>query len=259
VEYFKAARPHKGILAVLLALASFRLAHTNQLAYIAMVSIVIFAIVSATMIWNDYCDRDQDAAKGKRAAYENPEGYRKWSVRLWAISISLSLGLLAFSWQSFVLAVSIAAVGWLYSTAIIRVQFLPALSVAALCTVVIFFPACLPGGYVAAQSKLALLTFLMILAREVMSDIGDSRIDAGHKATIAVAFGVEAASICVFIVMIITIVGSMTVRSGIGLFCYLCVRDCLVRFQRDGYEEGRFSLDIITLLVLLSVLALGEF
>lgn len=265
VEYYRAMRPRQGIFAVLLALTSFRIADSLQsVVYMTLVVLNIFVTVGAIMVWNDYCDRDRDVARNKKLAHDNPKKYLRFSISLWCASGVLSLGLLFFSWQAFVLTVFIGLLGWLYSVIIIKIPMLPTITVASLSSAVIFYPACLSGDYKPELGHLAQMTFCLIFARDLMSDIGDVEIDKGHKVTIPGMFGVEVAIICITVALAALIVSIYIAAPTIGdalalsMIVFVCV-GVIYRFLVYGYKEGRSLLDRLVLISLLIILAFGGF
>ncbi|TSC66647.1 MAG: hypothetical protein G01um101477_34 [Candidatus Doudnabacteria bacterium Gr01-1014_77] len=255
-------RPKQGIFAVLLALTSFRLTGTQNIVYMILVALTVFVMVGVIMVWNDYCDRDRDVLKDKTFVHNNPSRYLRFSIQLWCLAGVLSLGLLVFSWQAFALAVFMGLVGWLYSVTIIKIPLLPAFTVAMLSSAVIFYPACLPGGYSSELRYLAQMTFCLIFARELMSDIGDVDVDRGHKVTIPVMFGRDVATVSVVIALMALLVSvsraAPVIGGALSVFLFVFIRQHVMIEFANGYKEGREMLDLMTLGTLLALLAFGE-
>lgn len=263
MEYFKALRPHQGVRAVLLTLVGFRVASHWNVWYTILVVLNVLITVGAIMVWNDYRDRVQDVLKGKSLAYDNPKKYLQFSIRLWCFSGILSAALLLFSYKAFLLAIGMNLIGCLYSVAIIKIPILPTFTVAGLSAAVTLYPACVPGGRNSTLPYLALITFCLIFAREIMSDIGDVEVDREHKITIPMLLGEDGAKVCVLFALL-AVIGSALAASpiiggtlAVGIFIY--VRE-VVMYQliADGYKEARGWLDLLNLLMMTAFLVFGK-
>ena len=195
MAYVWAARPAMAVFAVLLCLAGVRLSgNLSRYSWVqlALYLSIIFLAVCATMLYNDFCDRDRDKLKGKTLASDNPAFLAALCQKLWIV-VGLLTGWVT-ALVSFWAALQIFAyicIGINYAR-FYRIPCLALVSV-AVCSA---GPAAL-GLLNAAPGKcggclvLLLCSMTAIASREIIKDIEDVEDDRGYKATLPVLIGVS--------------------------------------------------------------------
>ncbi len=186
-----AMRPAVGALVVLLVMASFRL--QGQLSQyrdqVTALVIVEFLAVSATMLWNDWYDREHDAKRGKTHALYAPRQYRGVAFALWAFALVITM--ISFPDKPMVIVVIAlqALASFIYGPAR-RVPLGSCLLVAATSASATLFPLWFePLVHPERLRLLTASTFCLVVGRELLGDIRDAKWDQGYKQTLAVFRG----------------------------------------------------------------------
>jgi hypothetical protein len=186
VEYIKALRARMGVFAALLALASFRVGNvdiSSNWQYILVVCIVVFCATSATMVWNDYQDRDADRAKGKTFASNHANIFLAYATFMWVVTVLAVIALAIYGLTPYMVGCSLVLSGLFYNC-FRKIWPLPNIVVALTsANVTLFAPSV---DYMQPKSILLLYlgAFLVILAREIVKDIEDVKVDAENKSTL---------------------------------------------------------------------------
>lgn len=144
-----------------------------------------FCITAATMVQNDWRDREHDAKKGKRLALERKKVFFVWVAGWWLIAYFLTF--LYYERSEFsVLLLGIVA-GVVYSETR-QVPLAPLVIVSVTSASPILIASGVLAG-TAQQYALFLSASLLILSREISKDLDDMLIDRGYKWTIPVRYG----------------------------------------------------------------------
>lgn len=174
-----------GLFAALLTLVGFRVQPTVSVpaGYDLVAACVVFLISSATMVWNDYCDADHDARRGKTFVATHRQVFRRYALGWWVLAILGSFGLLHYGIGPFLLALGMILGGLSYPLTY-RYQTLPLVTVAVVTALVVWFPAFLGDADHETLAALAWVTFAFVAAREFYKDGEQAETDRGYKATI---------------------------------------------------------------------------
>jgi 4-hydroxybenzoate polyprenyltransferase len=196
MNWVKAIRPLNGVLlAVPMTLLGFRLVGQNALQGLPY-ALVVFAIYSATIVWNDYCDKDVDFRKGKTFAHDHAHNFLNYSICWWVVAIAAD----CYLWQTHgaaagLLVFGLTSLGLFYTQAQKNV-FTKNGTVTIWSSSLLFFP--LTKGYSATPKLwwLLLVAALVNCGREVFKDLEDEEYDKGSKGTLPKLIGRENASQC---------------------------------------------------------------
>ena len=173
--------------------------------------LVVAALTSGIMIWNDYFDRFHDISKGRTLAIRQTRRFLLYVCGVWLITI---LGI-AWVWQDnqeagIVLAV-MAVNGFLYGWFRV-VPLLSGLSVAfSFAGLVLIAGAYAPDVSSFDIGVLFFCILMMAFGRENTADLEDLSIDARYKATLSVTFGKEVAIKVISVVTIMSVGAAMTI------------------------------------------------
>jgi 4-hydroxybenzoate polyprenyltransferase len=193
-----------GIFAVLLSYVSFKLINQAGGGYAYLVYAIVFTGISATMVWNDYQDREIDKTKGKTTASNQPIIFFRYSLVVWLILIVLNCSLLFYGLKPFVFSMILTAIGFYYNSTK-KIFLLPTFTVAIFCALLVFYPLV---HHVGASTiwqflRLSIFVFVFIYIREIVKDLMDESIDTGYKMTIPLKFGTRTAINIVVILLIL--------------------------------------------------------
>ncbi len=169
----------------------FKLVNPNYpFRYVLLLAITSTIIVGATMIWNDYCDREHDKKKNKFFVSLNAKFYKIYAVTIWV----LSLGVILFQYTiikniyltlAFILYILI---GIFYSQA--RKYFILSIIVVTFSVASgALVPLLISGTNFIYTIHIFFIILLMIFVRELIKDISDVEYDKGYKKTLPVYFG----------------------------------------------------------------------
>lgn len=193
MEYLKALRPVMGIFSSLLCLAAFRLQAPTFFqvnpTQVVVLLIAVFCGTSATMVYNDFVDREHDLRKGKCHAYESKYAYADLAKRLYVVCAFCS----AFSGSGISLGViCFCMVLGIYYSSTYRVRHLSMVTVGICSASPTLFALFVPSPRsIGLGVTLFLGVFVTICARETLKDIEDAEIDRGYKATIPAIWGIS--------------------------------------------------------------------
>lgn len=186
-QWVWAPRPFNGIVVSFGVLLSFHLAGRDWKEGLPY-SIVSAILYSAIIVWNDYCDREMDPAKGKRFAYEQGARYLAYSVAWWGVALVSVVWLWAVCGSgSGLLALGLAASGFSYTWAQ-RNAFMKNGLVAVWAGAVLSFPLAVGAS---ATPRLMWLMAVLVFAnhgREILKDAEDAHCDT-DKDTLATRHG----------------------------------------------------------------------
>lgn len=118
IPWFRSIRPMNGVLlAVPMTLLGFHLVGHKVLEGIPC-TLVVFIIYSATIVWNDYWDREIDVRKGRTLAHNNPKKFFAYCIAWW-LATAFSICWLWFIWGAFsgFVALWLSLIGILYTPA----------------------------------------------------------------------------------------------------------------------------------------------
>jgi len=180
-----------GLIIVLLVFASFRLqgmlaSHLNA---VMALGVIEFLAVSATMLWNDWYDREHDAKRGKTHALCAPRQYGGVAFALWTSALVITM--ISFPDKPMVIAVIAlqAIASFIYGPAR-RIPMGSCLLVALTSASGTLFPLWFePLVYPERLWLLTASTFCLVVGRELLGDIRDAQWDQGYKQTLAVFRG----------------------------------------------------------------------
>ncbi|MFA5926739.1 MAG: UbiA family prenyltransferase [Patescibacteria group bacterium] len=208
----KALRLPVCFMAGALVLAAFRISNLS-VSLTWLPSLATMLITSATMVWNDYCDRNHDAKKGKTTASEHSQLFLAFATAMWLIALVLvALALRQESRFSQPMIILIM-VGLCYS-AVRQIPLLPNLAVATAAAL----PALLPVFVGHTDPSLWILfasTFLAIHAREILKDFDDREHDPGYKWTLIQWLGEDRTKkivICLLWLATLLVLGALILR-----------------------------------------------
>ncbi len=260
-KWLKAFRLKMAVFAILLVMCSFVLENETIDAYVWLIALVVTLGTTNTMLTNDYVDREHDKLKGKTFASENEHVLFSVVVILWAIIIMLSLVVMFYSrYQGGILLVC-AYVGIMYSFTR-KFPMLSAFSVALASALITLLPLAKSGMSVVLFSS----TFLFILAREIVKDVDDKKIDERidekgnvYKKTLPVILNTETALILAGFVLCAGIICSwflipFTDKFYVIWIPLLCLSVIAFIVYPKKYAIGATYLDIGILLILFSIL-----
>jgi len=187
-------------------------------------SIVTVILYSAIIVWNDYCDREMDSAKGKRFANEQGVRYLAYAIVWWVVTLA------AVAWLWIVLgsgpgmlALGLGVSGFGYTWAQ-RNAFAKNGLVAVWAGAVMLFP--VASGETATPKFLwlvAVLTFANY-GREILKDAEDVHCDT-NKDTLATRYGSSVSAIVALFPLVFAIVAAM---AGFGVAGIVYVASFLV-------------------------------
>ena len=173
--------------------------------------LVVAALTSGIMIWNDYFDRYHDISKGRTLAIRQTRRFLLYVCGVWLITL---LGII-WVWQDnrdagIVLAV-MAVNGFVYGWFRV-VPLLSGLSVAfSFAGLVLIAGAYAPDVSAFDIGVLFFCILMMAFGRENTADLEDLSIDARYKATLSVTFGKEVAVKVISIVTVMSVGAAMAI------------------------------------------------
>ncbi|GEM_PF-2263285 len=224
-----ATRPVMGAFVILLVMASFRL--QGQLSQyrdqVTVLAIVEFLAVSATMLWNDWYDREHDAKRGKTHALCAPRQYRGVTFALWAFALVITM--ISFPDKPMVIVVIAlqALASFIYGPAR-RVPLGSCLLVAVTSASATLFPVWF--GPLVSQERFWIFpasVFCLLIGRESLDDIKDVRWDKGYKQTLAVLKGTGVAFTSAIFFFLLALGGAILITQpgwrSIGANAIFCV------------------------------------
>jgi len=191
IEFIKSTRWMIGIMSSLTTTASFiRTGSTFNNAIEQ--AITVFCICSATMVLNDYIDREKDAAQGKKLASDHESLFLVWACLWWLLAIERSFHLSTINHNQMLLSLSMCVLGIVYSW----LRNIPGLPM-----FVTAFTSALGGCYRIVTGdfrdwSFPLIVFFIILAREPLKDLADviaDSIEGIGKKTLPIVWGTDAA------------------------------------------------------------------
>jgi 4-hydroxybenzoate polyprenyltransferase len=193
-----------GIFAVLLSYVSFNLINQEWSGYAYLIYAIAFVGISATMVWNDYQDREIDKAKSKAVASNQPIFFFRYALIIWLILIILNFNLLFYGLKPFVFSMILTALGFYYNKTK-KIFLLPTFAVSLFCALLVFFPLTHHASIstVWQFQKLSTFVFVFIFIREIVKDLIDELIDVGYKKTIPLKLGTRTAIRIVAILLIL--------------------------------------------------------
>jgi 4-hydroxybenzoate polyprenyltransferase len=262
MEYVQALRPAMGIFSSLTCLAAIHLqaptfAHDHPVK-IAFLLIAVFSGASATMVYNDFVDREHDLKKGKHHAYDNQEKYIRLTHALlfvcgaccaWASGYDL------LSWLPLGI-IFLGSIGAYYSRTYPR-KFLPMVTVGLVSASPVLFALLLPHP---DHPLLGWILFFgiatTICAREILKDMEDADIDRGYKATIPAIWGLKVGQQTAGILLII---GSIAVlvasRNNLSLMSLtMMIGGVVVLLVRQPDKWGKRVIDVGTVCLVATLL-----
>jgi 4-hydroxybenzoate polyprenyltransferase len=191
IDWFMAIRPLNCIFLSLAIILSFKLSGlppANGIRY----AVAVFVIYAATVVWNDYSDRDIDRKKDKMLAYNNSKQFLIYSLVLWIIAITIAI-ILAMSSNPYVsvLLFFLIAAGLLYTIAERKSSILKNGIVAAWAGAICLFPFVLTKNINTTVIWSMILLISMNYAREIIKDMEDENIDGNTKVTLVKSRGDE--------------------------------------------------------------------
>ncbi len=184
IELIKAMRLPEGIMVVLIAYIGFK--YTGIKADLFAI-LILFFIVSVTMLQNNWRDRSHDLGKGKRFAHEKPKLFLSWLVTFWLIC-SLLLAILFFKNQTETYILFLFAILGLFYPEARRITFLSITLVSLMVGGATLLPLAFGGNFISLL-PLFIATTLIMFGRENLHDIADTEVDRGYKKTIPLVLG----------------------------------------------------------------------
>lgn len=263
MEYVKAMRPVMGAFSSLLCLAALRLqaptfAQSNVI-QTALLLIAVFCGTSATMVWNDFVDREHDLKKDKTHAYRNQGAYIALSRRLWIVCASCCVWASkpeVFGWlQIGIFCLCIVGIYYSYTY---QTPGLPALAVGFASASPSLFALFVPHPRSIALG-LALFggVMLTICTREILKDLEDEEVDRGYKATLPVLLGRHtskqlAAHILIYGALLLSPLcfNSILVLIPTGMI----VSGLVTFWSKKPESTGKLSIDLCTVGILVALL-----
>jgi len=192
IEFVKTGRIRGTIFTFLFTLAGYVMYGTEGLEWtVALLTAMSCSLLHMSiMTFNDWHDRAHDLKKGKRLAYDHPQTFFGY----WAALTAVTLGVIALlaimaPWVATFCAM-VLATGLLYS----YLEHIIVLNnlIVAVCGA---SPVLCGSVYLkTVDTKIWIwysVFFFLVLGREMVKDIEDSKIDQGYKNTLATKFGVE--------------------------------------------------------------------
>jgi len=178
--YFKALRLPAGIFFFLLVISSYNIAGKNPLEAMlpAFTTLVIY---SATVVWNNWCDRNRDAISGNDFALKNEVRFLLFSKYLWLFAglLTISLCFQEHGQDKFLIALAMFVLGIGYQMTE-KIVGLPIIMVAITSAISTLFP--LTNGEPYWRSILfSALVFFVMCPREIMKDFEDKERDADER------------------------------------------------------------------------------
>lgn len=237
------------ILGYLLMTASFRYFGLNLEAAV-LPALAVAAIMCATMVANDYFDRDRDKLVGKSLASDHPKLFLVWMILWWCIALAMTARLFwtndHLGWLSLILCGLGFSYSWTRS-----VPFLSTFVVALTTALAASYP---PSCCISSDIHFPLIVFFNLIAREIMKDTLDIKGDLNElfgKKTIPLIWGTDAAiSVaqgCIVIsgVLLLSIMNSSLASATVlGL--------CISAYQLSAFriKTSRLIMDITMFLFL---------
>ncbi|NQT50213.1 UbiA family prenyltransferase [Candidatus Kuenenbacteria bacterium] len=194
VEFIKTGRIRGTIFTFLLTLSGFVMYGEDRVDWM----VALFAALSCSLLhmsimtFNDWYDRSHDLQKGKRLAYDHPEAFWSYWVRLTGITLA-AISLLAtlntvvalFCFGTLVLGL---AYSYLQKLVVVNNLIVAGCGASPVLCGSVFFQK--SDAYIWTWYS---VFFTLILGREIIKDIEDVNIDTGHKNTLPVTLGTSPA------------------------------------------------------------------
>jgi len=245
-HWFKSLRLSITLLAGFLTIISFKLVH--HLGQALLPTIVVIVIACATMVQNDWRDRINDRKKGKTLAYDKSHHFFLWVILWWGAAIAL----VVYGWRTDpafgILPTLAILVGMVYSE-IRRIPLISLLLTALTSAGPVLFPTFLGFGS-PLLIWLFIVTFVLILSREVIKDIDDVMIDRGYKKTLPILVGVFKARIIASLLIVGSgLIAWMVFNLWIELPLLLCVILYLVTYSDPETTKQWLDFGILAALI----------
>ncbi|NTW15721.1 MAG: hypothetical protein HGA38_05160 [Candidatus Moranbacteria bacterium] len=175
-------------------------------------SIVAAILYSAIIVWNDYCDREMDPAKGKRFANEQGVRYLSYAIVWWAVSLAS----VAWLWIVLgsgpgMLALGLGVSGFGYTWAQ-RNAFAKNGLVAVWTGAVMLFPVVSGADVMPKSLWLVAVLTLANYGREILKDAEDVHCDT-DKDTLATRYG---SSVSAIVALFPLVLAAVTAAVGFG-------------------------------------------
>lgn len=244
-----ATRWPMGIMSSMLVFASFNHYHI-RLCEAIMPAIAVLCICNATMVTNDFFDREIDLMQGKTFAYEHTKLIFLWMIFWWLIAIGISLT--GFRQPGCIILTSLLCLLGFGYTWTKKITGLPTVVVAATTALSTCFP--LANGY--QLSALPLVVFFVLIAREIDKDLMDVAVDLDPvfgKKTLPVAWGTSSAitiargSLVIAGVLLVITAGD---QFNSAIVMGICAAALILGPSPRRIERGRLILDLATILFL---------
>ena len=226
---FAATRPAMGLLVIVVVLAISRLQGllASHLSTVIVLGVVELLAFSATMLWNDYYDREHDVKREKSHAYYAPHLYAWTACILWVCALTVS-AIFFFDKPMVIVVIALQAVAsFIYGPAR-RIPMGSCLMVAATCATGTLFP--LWFEPLVRSERFWLLTastFCFVIGRELLGDIRDAKWDQGYKQTLAVLKGTGVAFTSAIFFFLLALGGAILITQpgwrSIGANAIFCV------------------------------------
>lgn len=197
MEWIKPLRPIASFSGFMTSLASFGLALGRIDAVALFASLECFMFLCATMVINNYIDRNHDALKNppNDFALRNERKFLWFTIAYWTVDGIMIIGLYIIDWRLAALAFGRALLGIFYSWTRV-IPCLSMISVSLACALCAATPAAL-GCSNHAVWVMAFSTLFAIGAREGHKDVIDFEVDRqdGWKKTVATTWGPNVAKL----------------------------------------------------------------
>jgi len=168
-----------------------------------MLLIAVFCGVSATMLWNDYTDKQHDARKGKMHAQYHSQRYSTLARWLWCICASCVVWADGQNKYWLSLGIFTLCLAGLFYDLTYRVTGLSMVVVGVASASVTLFALLLD------QPRQPLFGFVLFVsvtltlwAREILKDLDDTVVDRGYKRTLPAVWGRKTATLACGIMLL---------------------------------------------------------
>lgn len=172
-------RPTTALWSGLIAIAGFRLV---EMPIVWPAVLTVFTGTMATMVENDWHDRDADVLKDKPFAHDHPGEFLHWRLICWGVCLLFIAGTFAsghIAMSVLLTGLVIMSLGYTY---VYRMPLLPGLFVAIASAAPVLLPAV--SGTPSTQSWLLFAAVACaVYANEIINDLEDVVIDRGRKWT----------------------------------------------------------------------------
>ncbi|RJR27303.1 hypothetical protein C4561_02640 [candidate division WWE3 bacterium] len=252
IGWLKALRLPTSLMAGLLAVVSFKqTAWTDTALYLGVFTVIA---ASATMVLNDWFDRQHDAKKGKTFAETTGKKFAVFAVSLWLIVLVMSLPLYGKSIPLGIMTFFMMILGISYSFTR-KIHMLPTVHVATASAAVALYPVAFYQTNYSRAWLLAGMTFMVIFGREILKDLQDHPDDIGYKKTLPQIAGVTGSKMISGAAIVLGAILSLVIH--LWAVILLPVLGAAIIFlalkQQLGVSKMLISLSMMTYLVLMLI------